>query len=138
MLWIKAFHIISMVSWFGGLFYLPRLYVYHSLSADRISQERFVIMEHKLFFVIMTPAAVLTVIFGSWLWLGYGFSGLWLNLKLILVAILIAYHFYCGKLLLDFKHGRNHHGHRFYRWLNELPILILVAVVILVVVKPDV
>jgi len=136
MLWIKAFHIIFMVTWFAGLFYLPRLFVYHAMAEDEVSIERFKIMERKLFFGIMTPGAVLTVLFGVWLWLGYGFSGGWLHAKLSLVAVLIGYHIYCGKLLIDFKRNRNQHGHVFYRWLNEFPVMILVAVVILVVVKP--
>ena len=136
MLWVKALHIIFMVTWFAGLFYLPRLFVYHAQSSDRPSLERFKIMERKLFFGIMTPGAVLTVVFGTWLWLGYGLGGHWLLAKLVLVAILIAYHVYCGVLLLDFKHERNRHGHVFYRWLNELPVLILIAVVLLAILKP--
>ena len=139
MLWLKALHIIFMVTWFAGLFYLPRLFVYHAQSDDTLSRERFKIMERKLFFGIMTPGAVLTILFGAWLWFerGYGFGLLWLNLKLALVVILIAYHLYCGKLLMDFKHDRNRHGHVFYRWLNEFPVLILVASVLLVVLKPS-
>jgi putative membrane protein len=136
MLWIKAFHIIFMVTWFAGLFYLPRLFVYHAMSADAVSIERFKIMERKLFFGIMTPGAVLTIALGFWLWLGYGFHGAWLHWKLLLVVALIAYHLYCGKLLLDFRHDRNRHGHVFYRWLNEFPVIILVAIVLLVVLKP--
>ena len=136
MLWIKSLHIIFMVTWFAGLFYLPRLFVYHSLSEDRVSRERFALMERKLFFGIMNPSAVLTLIFGLWLWLGYGFSGLWLQLKLALVLLLIGFHIYCGVLMRDFRHERNKHGHVFYRWLNELPSLILVATVLLVVMKP--
>jgi putative membrane protein len=136
MLWIKAFHIVFMVSWFAGLFYLPRLFVYHAMTEDSVSHARFVIMERKLFFGIMTPTAVLTLAFGIWLWLGYGFAGRWLDIKLALVVVLVAYHAYCGKLLVDFRRGCNRHGHIFYRWLNEFPLLILVAVVILVVVKP--
>ena len=136
MLWIKAFHIIFMVTWFAGLFYLPRLFVYHALAEDQTSIERFKIMERKLFFGIMTPGALLTIVFGLWLWLGYGISGGWLHAKLALVTVLIAYHAYCGKLLSDFKHDRNRHGHVFYRWLNEVPVLMLAAVVFLVVVKP--
>ncbi len=136
MLWVKSFHIIFLVAWYAGLFYLPRLFVYHAMSEDRVSQERFVLMERKLLFGIMTPMAVLTVAFGTWLWLGWGITGGWLHAKLALVAVLLAYHAYCGKLWLDFKHGRNRHGHVYYRWFNEFPLLILVAVVILVVVKP--
>ena len=136
MLWLKALHIIFMVTWFAGLFYLPRLFVYHAMSDDSVSRERFKIMERKLFYGIMTPGAVLTIVFGAWLWLGYGVSGGWLHAKLALVAALIAYHIYCGKLLVDFKHDRNRHSHVWYRWFNELPVLILVAVVILAVAKP--
>ena len=136
MLWIKALHIIFMVTWFAALFYLPRLFVYHAMSDDAVSIERFKIMERKLFFGIMTPGALLTIVFGTWLWLDYGFSGGWLHAKLALVAVLVAYHGYCGKLLVDFKHDRNRHGHVFYRWLNEFPVILLFAVVILVVVKP--
>ncbi len=136
MLWIKALHIVFMVTWFAGLFYLPRLFVYHSTATDTAGIERFKIMERKLFYGIMTPGAILTLIFGVWLWLGYGFNGTWLHIKLALVMVLIAYHIYCGKLLLDFKHDRNKHSHVFYRWLNEFPVLILIAVVILAVVKP--
>lgn len=136
MLWVKALHIVFMVTWFAGLFYLPRLFVYHAQSSDRVSLERFKVMERKLFFGIMTPGAILTLVFGTWLWLGYGIHGDWLTAKLVLVAILIAYHLYCGMLLLDFKHDRNRHGHIFYRWLNEFPVLILIAVVLLAVLKP--
>ena len=136
MLWIKALHISFMVTWFAALFYLPRLFVYHAMSDDAVSIERFKIMERKLFFGIMTPGALFTIVFGVWLWLGYGFSGGWLHAKLALVAVLLAYHVYCGKLLIDFKHDRNRHGHVFYRWLNEFPVVLLFAVVILVVVKP--
>ena len=136
MLWLKAIHIIFTVTWFAGLFYLPRLFVYHSLATDDTSIARFKIMERRLFYGIMTPSAVLTLLFGVWLWLGYGFSGMWLHIKLGLVLLLVAYHVYCGKLMLDFNADRNKHGHTFYRWFNEFPTVILVAVVILVVVKP--
>lgn len=136
MLWIKAFHIIFMVTWFAGLFYLPRLFVYHAMSEDRAGIDRFKIMERKLFYGIMTPGAVLTLLSGAWLWLGYGFHGGWLNAKLALVAALVAYHVYCGKLMLDFKHDRNRHGHMFYRWLNEFPVVLLVAIVLLVELQP--
>ena len=136
MLWVKAAHIIFMVTWFAGFFYLPRLFVYHAMASDATSIERFKIMERKLYYGIMTPGGIMTVLFGLWLWLGYGFHGLWLDIKLALVAVLIGFHVYCGKLVADFRHDRNRHGHVFYRWLNELPALILVAVVILVVVKP--
>lgn len=136
MLWIKALHVIFMVTWFAGLFYLPRLFVYHAMSADEAGIARFKVMERKLYFGIMAPGALLTVIFGLWLWLGYGISGGWLHAKLVLVAVLIGYHLYCGSLLADFRHDRNRHGHVFYRWLNEFPVVILIAAVILAVVKP--
>ena len=136
MLWIKSFHIIFMVTWFAGLFYLPRLFVYHAMSDDAPSRERFRLMERKLFYGIMTPGAVLTIAFGLWLWLGYGFYGGWLHAKMALVAVLVAYHAYCGKIMVDFKHGRNRHGHVFYRWLNEVPVLLLVAIIILVELQP--
>ncbi|ACT51506.1 protoporphyrinogen oxidase HemJ [Methylovorus glucosotrophus] len=136
MLWIKAWHIIFMVTWFAGLFYLPRLFVYHAMSSDETSNARFKIMERKLFYGIMTPGAVLTIAFGLWLWLGYGFTGGWLHAKVSLVVLLVLYHLYCGKLVRDFAHDRNQHGHVFYRWLNEAPVLALIAIIILVEVKP--
>ena len=136
MLWVKALHIVFMVTWFAGLFYLPRLFVYHAMSTDAPSIERFKIMERKLYFGIMTPGAVLTVLFGLWLWLGFDRTGGWLHAKLALVAVLIAYHAYCGKLLIDFKRDANRHSHVWYRWFNELPVLLLLAIVILAVVKP--
>jgi len=136
MLWVKSFHIVFVVAWFAGLFYLPRLFVYHALTTDSAGIERFKIMERKLYYGIMTPSAVLAVVLGLWLWLGYGITGAWLHAKLALVVLLIAYHGYCGRLLADFKRDRNRHGHVYYRWFNEVPVLILIAVVILVVVKP--
>jgi putative membrane protein len=135
MLWIKAFHIIFVVSWFAGLFYLPRLFVNHAMVEDETTSERLKLMEHKLY-RFMTPLAVLAVSLGLWLWLGYGFAGGWLHAKLVLVVLLGAYHWYCGRIVADFQHGRNRRSHVFYRWMNELPVLILAAVVILVVVKP--
>ena len=136
MLWIKSFHIIFMVTWFAGLFYLPRLFVYHAMSKDTPSRERFKVMERKLFFGIMTPGAVLTIGSGLWLWLGYGINGGWLHAKMAVVAMLVAYHLYCGKLLTDFKHERDHHSDRFYRWLNELPVIGLIAIILLVELQP--
>jgi putative membrane protein len=137
MLWIKALHIVFMVTWFAGLFYLPRLFVYHTGATDAIGIERFKLMERKLYFGIMTPGAVFTIGSGLWLWLGYGITGGWLYAKLALVAILVAHHVWLGKLLLDFKHDRNRHGDVFYRWINEIPALpVLVAAVLLVVLKP--
>jgi protoporphyrinogen IX oxidase len=136
MLWIKSFHIIFMVTWFAGLFYLPRLFVYHAMSEDTASRERFKIMERKLFFGIMTPGAILTIVFGLWLWLGYGFYGGWLYAKMALVAMLVVYHVYCGMLMIDFRQDRNHYGHVFYRWLNELPVVVLIAIILLVELQP--
>lgn len=133
---IKSFHIIFMVTWFAGLFYLPRLFVYHAMADDAAGIERFKVMERKLLRGIMTPSAVLVVATGLWLWLGYGVSGGWLHAKLALVAVLLAYHGWCFKLVADFRDDRNTHGHVWYRWFNEFPVLLLVAIVILVEVKP--
>ena len=136
MLWVKALHIVFMVTWFAGLFYLPRLFVYHAQSTDRVSIERFKVMERKLFLGIMTPGAVLTIAFGLWLWLGWGSRGGWLHAKLALVAVLVALPPLVRQAAADFRHDRNTHSHVWYRWFNEFPVLILVAIVILVVVKP--
>ena len=136
MLWIKAWHLIFMVTWFAGLFYLPRLFVYHAMAEDAVSRERFKIMERKLFYGIMTPGAILTIAFGIWLWLGYGITGGWLMAKLLLVVGLVIYHLYCGVLLTEFKHDRNQHSHVYYRWFNEVPTIALFAIVLLVVLKP--
>ncbi|UVL61180.1 protoporphyrinogen oxidase HemJ [Pseudomonas sp. B21-032] len=137
-LWIKALHIVSVVCWFAGLFYLPRLFVYHAQSQDSISQERFVIMERKLYRGIMLPAMVASLVFGIWLLsLTPGFmSQGWMHAKLTLVVLLIGYHHMCGAQLKRFARGENTRSHVFYRWFNEVPVLVLLAVVILVVVKP--
>jgi len=138
MLWVKAFHVIFMVTWFAGLFYLPRLFVYHAMSEDATGIERFKVMERKLFYGIMTPGGIITAVLGFWLigitpeFLSMG----WMQLKLALILILIGYHLYCWKLLQDFKYDRNRHSHVWYRWFNELPVLLLIGVVILVIVKP--
>ena len=136
MLWLKALHLVFMVTWFAGLFYLPRLFVYHALSQDPLSRERFKVMERKLYWGIMTPGAVLTIVFGAWLWLGFGFSGTWLTAKLALVALLVAYHAWCGKLMLDLRAERSTKSHLWFRWFNEAPVLILFAIVFLAVFKP--
>jgi putative membrane protein len=128
-----------MVTWFAGLFYLPRLFVYHADSDDAISNERFKIMERKLFWGITTPGGIITAVFGFWLIALLGLpvlSALWLQLKLALVVVLVGYHIWCGKLVADFKHDRNKHSHVWYRWFNEFPVLILVAVVLLVELQP--
>ena len=130
-----------MVTWFAGLFYLPRLFVYHAQTEDEISLERFKIMERKLYFGIMTPGGLLTILFGAWLAMVNGWSSYlamgWFNLKMLLVIGLIGYHIYCGKLLLDFKQDRNIHSHVFYRWLNEVPTVVLISIVLLAVIKPS-
>ncbi len=139
MLWLKSFHIIFVITWFAGLFYLPRLFVYHAMTEaqDTISLERFKVMERKLYFGIMMPSMVITLVLGTWLWLGFGFTGGWLHAKLALVVGLVAYQFYLGKLMVDFRNDKNRHGHVFYRWLNEIPALpLLVGIVLLVVLKP--
>ena len=139
MLWVKAFHIISMVAWFSGLFYLPRLYVYHAMASDMISIERFKIMEKKLYCYIMTPAAILTVLFGLWI-ISFNVEGymhmLWLHMKLGLVVLLVLYHGYLGRLRKKFLANHNTHSQRFYRLINEIPTLFLISIVILAVVKP--
>lgn len=141
MLWVKAFHIVFMVTWFAGLFYLPRLFVYHAMANDERAPERtsFKIMERKLFWGIMTPGAALTIAFGLWLlapaWEEYLRQG-WMLAKLALVAALLAYHVWCGLLVADFAAGRNRHGHVWYRWFNEAPVLALIAIVLLAVLRP--
>ena len=134
--WIKALHIVFVIAWFAGLFYLPRLFVYHANAEDAVSRERFKVMERKLYRGIMTPAMVITLATGLWLWLGYGFSGAWLNAKVALVVLLVAYHFWMRALMVDFARDANRHTHVYYRWVNEIPTVILFAVVVLVVVKP--
>lgn len=134
--WLKAFHIVFMAAWFAGLFYLPRLFVYHAMSGDRIGCERFKVMERKLYFGIMTPGALLTVASGVWLWLASGAGGGWLQVKLLLVAALAVYHVACGKYLRDFKFDRNRRSHVFFRWFNEAPVVFLIAIAVLTVVKP--
>lgn len=135
MLWVKAFHIIFVVSWFAGLFYLPRIFVNHAMATEPAEIARLKLMERKLYRFV-TPIAALAVIFGLWLWLGYGIGGNWMVVKFGLVLLLVGYHFYCGKLVRQFAADQNTRSHIFYRWFNEIPVLVLVAVVILVTVKP--
>ncbi|WP_333613382.1 protoporphyrinogen oxidase HemJ [Psychrobacter sp.] len=137
--WIKAAHIISMVCWFAAIFYLPRLFVYHAMSDDSISHERFAIMERKLYRGIMTPSMIATWFFGLWM-LGLGWdvnkTQGWLHVKLLLVVLLSGYHGACGfyrKKLIDNPHYKSH---KFWRWFNEIPVFALIFIVILVVVKP--
>ena len=136
MLWIKAFHIIFMVTWFAGLFYLPRLFVYHASANDYISNERFKKMERRLYYGIATPGGVLTVVSGLGLWIGYQMTGAWFYTKLALVLSLITYHIWCGLMVRNFRKDRNLRSQNFYRWLNEYPTLVLVTVVLLSVIKP--
>ena len=140
MLWLKALHLIFMVTWFAGLFYLPRLFVYHAMSDDEISSQRFCVMERKLLWGITTPGGVLTLLFGFWL-LSYRpdlLSAGWMQLKLILVGVLIGYHAWCVLLQRRFAQGDNRHGHVWYRWFNEAPVVILAAVIVLTVLRPEV
>jgi len=138
MLWLKAFHVIFVVSWYAGLLYLPRLFVYHAMTDDSATSERFKVMERKLF-AIMTIGALGAGGFGGWLliayWPAYS-SGGWLHAKLALVLVLIGFHLYCYRAMVAFRDDRNRHDHVFFRWVNEIPAVVLVAVVILVIVKP--
>ncbi|MDD2767150.1 MAG: protoporphyrinogen oxidase HemJ [Methylococcus sp.] len=139
-MWLKAFHLIFMVTWFAGLFYLPRLFVYHAMTSDAPGIARFKIMERKLFWGITTPAMVLTLIFGVWMladydWALYGTSR-WLHLKLTLVGFLVGYHVLCWQWLRDFAEDRNSRSHLFYRWVNEVPVLFLFAIILLASLKP--
>ncbi len=140
MLWVKVFHIIFVVTWFAALFYLPRIFVYHAMCEDRVGSERFKMMERKLYRGIMTPSAILTLVFGGWLLSFYTVEQItmmrWLHIKLLLVLLLFVYHVYCGHLLKQFSNDVNHHSHVFYRWFNEVPVLVLIAVIILAIVKP--
>lgn len=137
MLWIKAFHVIFMVTWFAGLFYLPRLFVYHTQTASEVENRRFQVMEKKLF-VIMTVGATLTIAFGVWLLFGWWWplQAEWLQVKLGLVFLLILYHLYLGLLCRRFSRGTVRQGETFFRWINEAPALFLIAIVILAMVKP--
>jgi putative membrane protein len=134
MLWLKAFHIIAVVTWFAALFYLPRLFVYHAMAEDQVSKDRFKIMERKLYRGIMTPSMIVVIALGIWMITlnsGYYLSQGWMHAKLTLVAFLVGYH-----LLKKFAQDINDKGHVFYRWFNEVPVLFLIAIIILVVVRP--
>ena len=135
MLWIKAFHILFVVSWFSGLFYLPRIFVNLAQETNPAVIERLLGMARRLY-RFTTMLAVPAVLLGLWLWLGYGFSGGWLHAKLALVLVTIGYHHACGSLLRKFEAGQNQRSHKWFRYFNEMPVLVLLAIVILVVVKP--
>ena len=140
MLWVKAFHIVSVITWFAALFYLPRLFVYHSMANDTTSIERFKIMERRLYQGIMMPSFIITTLLGSWMIYDYAWQvysdSYWLQIKLALVLALVVYHFYCGHLVAVFAKDNNSRSDRFYRWFNEFPTVLLLGIIILVVVKP--
>ena len=131
-----------MVTWFAALFYLPRLFVYHTDTRDRDGIERFKTMERKLFYGIMTPGGIVTIVLGAWLMFLHGEKWIsstpWFQVKLALIAVLVGYHFYLGYLLRLFQRGTNRHGHVYYRWINEFPVLILIGAVLLAVIKPEI
>lgn len=138
MLWVKALHIVFVTAWFAGLFYLPRILVNLAMTeteGDTAARARLLTMARKLY-RFMLPLSGLALAFGVWLWLGYGITGAWLHAKLAIVGVLIGYHHACGALLKKFEQGANTHSHVWYRWFNELPVLLLLLTVILVVVKP--
>ena len=139
MIWVKALHIIFMVAWFAGIFYLPRLFVNHAMTEDPAVRERLALMERKLYRFI-TPWMVLTLVFGFWLTIDYAWAAYahmwWLKIKILLVALLAVYHFYCGRIIRDFANNRCTRSHVWFRWFNEFPVLILFASVVLAVVKP--
>jgi putative membrane protein len=135
MLWIKAFHIVFIAAWFAGLFYLPRIFVNLAQETNGAATERLLMMARRLL-RFTTMLAVPAVLLGVWLWLGYGFRGGWLHAKLALVLFVIGYHHACGSLLKKFENGVNKRSHTWYRWFNEVPVLLLAAITILVVVKP--
>jgi len=138
--WVKSFHIIFMVTWFAGLFYLPRLFVYHASTRDDVSDARFKTMERKLYYGIMAPSSTLTVVSGLWVVYIRGFdwfvTAYWLHVKLVLVTFLIVFHCYLGVLLRRFSTNLNLHSHTYYRWLNEVPVLVLIGAIILAELKP--
>ncbi len=135
MLWVKTFHLLFVISWFAGLFYMPRILVNLAMEDNETSYARLLLMARKLY-RFMTLLAVPALVFGLWLWLGYGISGGWLHAKLVLVVLLIGYHHACGSLLKKFEQKRNTRSHVWFRWFNEVPVLALFATLILVVLKP--
>lgn len=139
MIWVKAFHLIAVICWFAGLFYLPRLFVYHAMTDDQTSIDRFKVMERKLYRGIMTPAMIVSLVLGLWMlidnWAFYK-TQYWMHGKLTLVFLLLGYHHMCGRYMRNFQQDQNTRGHVFYRWFNEAPVLLLVAIIILVIVRP--
>lgn len=135
MLWVKTFHLLFVISWFAGLFYLPRILVNLAMEDNETSYARLLLMARKLY-RFMTILAVPALVFGLWLWLGYGISGGWMHAKLVLVILLIGYHHGCGSLLKKFEQKRNTRSHVWFRWFNEIPVVALLATLILVVLKP--
>jgi putative membrane protein len=137
MLWIKALHIVFVTSWFAGLFYLPRILVNLAMvdGSSSAERDRLLLMARKLY-RFMGPLMILALGLGLWLWLGYGIGGGWMHAKLALVIALIGYHHVCGAMIKRFERGENARSHVWYRWFNEVPVLLLVAVVLLVVLKP--
>ena len=138
MLWLKAFHLIAVICWFAQLFYLPRLFVYHAMSEDSISNERFKVMERKLYRGIGLPSMILTFAFGIWMIAlahNYYLSQGWIHIKLTLVLLLVGYQHMCGRMVRAFAQDRNTRSHRFYRWFNEAPVVLLIAIVLLAVLK---
>lgn len=139
MIWVKALHLVFMVAWFAGIFYLPRLFVNHAMAEEDSVKQRLALMETKLYRFI-TPWMVLTLVFGGWLLVDYAWQAYahmhWLKIKLLLIGILVVYHFYCGKIIRDLANNTSQRSHIWFRWFNELPVLILFSVVILAVVKP--
>ena len=138
-MWLKAFHLFFMTAWFAGLFYLPRLFVYHAMTNDAAGNERFKIMERKLYYFV-TPWMILTVVFGLWMlydyaWYAWGHM-LWLHIKIVLVALLVVYHFWCGKIMKTFAEDKNRRSDRWFRWFNEIPVVILLAIFYLASMKP--
>ncbi len=139
MLWIKAFHIIAVISWFAGIFYLPRLFVYHALSEDEVSKQRFCLMERKLLNAIMAPSALVSLVLGGILLVNYWEiyqNQIWIWIKLACVLLLLVFHGCCIAFARNFAANRNQHSDRFYRIFNELPVPLLVIIIIMVVVRP--
>ena len=138
-LWLKAFHIIAVITWMAGIFYLPRLFVYHAGATDTVSSERFKVMERKLYRGIMNPSMMVAVALGIWMILlnpDFYMSQGWMHAKLTMAVLMIGYHIWCGRLLRRFRDDQNTHSHVFYRWFNEAPVLLLLGIVIMVVVRP--